>query len=123
MKKENWNKLSKNEQYVLLEKGTEPPFSGMYYKHFQKGEYVCKQCNNVLFSSEDKFDSNCGWPSFDDEINDSVKKVMDKDGRRIEILCSNCDGHLGHVFNGENLTKKNTRYCVNSISIDFKKGE
>tara|TARA_Y100000385_G_scaffold222172_1_gene232026 strand:+ start:326 stop:697 length:372 start_codon:yes stop_codon:yes gene_type:complete len=123
MKKENWNKLSKNEQYVLLEKGTEPPFSGMYYKHFQKGEYVCKQCNSVLFSSEDKFDSNCGWPSFDDEINDSVKKVMDKDGRRIEILCSNCDGHLGHVFNGENLTKKNTRYCVNSISIDFKKGE
>ena len=123
MKKENWNKLSKNEQYVLLEKGTEPPFSGKYYNHFQKGEYVCKQCNSVLFSSEDKFDSNCGWPSFDDEINDSVKKVIDKDGRRIEILCSNCDGHLGHVFNGENLTKKNTRYCVNSISIDFKKGE
>lgn len=123
MKKENWNKLSKNEQYVLLEKGTEPPFSGMYYNHFQKGEYVCKQCNSLLFSSEDKFDSNCGWPSFDDEINDSVKKVMDKDGRRIEILCRNCDGHLGHVFNGENLTKKNTRYCVNSISIDFKKGE
>jgi len=123
MKKENWNELSKNEQYVLLEKGTEPPFSGKYYNHFQKGKYICKQCNSVLFSSEDKFDSNCGWPSFDDEINDSVKKVMDKDGRRIEILCRNCDGHLGHVFNGENLTKKNTRYCVNSISIDFKKAE
>ena len=123
MKKENWNELSKNEQYVLLEKGTEPPFSGKYYNHFQKGKYICKQCNSVLFSSEDKFDSNCGWPSFDDEINDSVKKVLDKDGRRTEILCGNCNGHLGHVFNGENLTKKNTRYCVNSISIDFKKAE
>ena len=121
MKKENWNKLSKNEQYVLLEKGTEPPFSGKYYNHFQKGKYVCKQCNSVLFSSEDKFNSNCGWPSFDDEINDSVKKVMDKDGRRTEILCRNCNGHLGHIFIGENLTNKNTRYCVNSISIDFKK--
>ena len=123
MKKENWNELSKNEQYVLLEKGTEPPFSGKYYTHFQKGKYICKQCNSVLFSSEDKFDSNCGWPSFDDEINNSVKKVLDKDGRRTEILCSNCNGHLGHVFNDENLTKKNTRYCVNSISIDFKKAE
>ena len=123
MKKENWNELSKNEQYVMLEKGTEPPFSGKYYNHFEKGKYICKQCNSVLFSSEDKFDSNCGWPSFDDEINDSVKKVLDKDGRRTEILCRNCNGHLGHVFNGENLTKKNTRYCVNSISIDFKKAE
>ena len=121
MKKENWNKLSKNEQYVILEKGTEPPFSGKYYNHFQKGKYVCKQCNHELFSSEDKFDSSCGWPSFDDEIKESVKKVMDKDGRRTEILCNNCGGHLGHIFNGENLTNKNTRYCVNSISIDFKK--
>ncbi len=121
MKKENWNKLNENEQYVILEKGTEPPFSGKYYNHFQKGKYVCKQCNNELFSSEDKFDSSCGWPSFDDEIKESVKKVMDKDGRRTEILCNNCGGHLGHIFNGENLTNKNTRYCVNSISIDFKK--
>ncbi len=121
MKKENWNKLTKNEQYVILEKGTEPPFSGKYYNHFQKGKYVCKQCNIELFSSEDKFDSSCGWPSFDDEIKESVKKVMDKDGRRTEILCNNCGGHLGHIFHGENLTNKNTRYCVNSISINFKK--
>ncbi len=118
-------KISKNlteeEKYVIIEKGTEKPFSGKYLNHKENGIYCCKNCDSKLFKSTDKFNSNCGWPSFDDEIQGSVKKVLDKDGVRVEILCSNCDAHLGHIFHGEFFTPKNSRYCVNSISLEFKK--
>lgn len=112
-------KLSAAEERVIIHKGTEPPFSGEFYENNRHGKYFCKQCGTELFSSEDQFDSGCGWPSFDDEFADSVKKVTDADGRRIEILCKKCDGHLGHIFHGEGFTTKNARYCVNSISLDF----
>lgn len=113
-------KLSDKEKYVIIDKGTEAPFSGEFYENNKVGQYQCKQCGSLLFSTKDQFDSGCGWPSFDDEINDSVKKTQDQDGRRTEILCKNCDAHLGHIFHGEQITTKNTRYCVNSISLDFK---
>ena len=90
-------KLSPQEYKILIEKGTEPPFSGIYFEHFANGIYHCKQCNASLFSSKDKFHSHCGWPSFDDEINQAVKKILDEDGERMEILCANCGGHLGHI--------------------------
>ena len=112
-------KLSPQEHKILIEKGTEPPFSGIYCDHSANGIYICKQCETPLFSSENKFHSHCGWPSFDDEINQSVQKNLDEDGERTEILCVNCGGHLGHIFYGENFTKKNQRYCVNSLSLDF----
>jgi methionine-R-sulfoxide reductase len=112
-------KLTKEEEFVILHKGTEAPFSGDLYENNRRGKYLCKQCQAELFSSEDKFDSGCGWPSFDDEIIGSVKKIPDADGRRIEILCQKCDGHLGHIFHGEGFTKKSVRYCVNSISLSF----
>jgi peptide methionine sulfoxide reductase msrA/msrB len=114
-----YNKLSNEEQRIILHKGTEAPYSGKFYKHNSNGIYVCKQCNSPLYESSTKFNSGCGWPSFDDNIKGAVKRVLDKDGRRIEIVCANCDGHLGHVFNGEQFTPKNTRHCVNSVSIDF----
>lgn len=114
-----FRKLTPQEEYVILEKGTERPFSGEYCDNKKAGIYVCKQCQSELFSSKDKFDSGCGWPSFDDELNNSVKKVLDRDGRRIEILCNECQGHLGHIFSGEGFTEKNLRYCVNSISLEF----
>ncbi len=117
--KEKYNSLTPEEKYVILNKGTERPFSGEYDKFFKPGTFICRRCNSPLYSASSKFDSGCGWPAFDDEIEGAVQHVPDKDGRRIEIICKNCEGHLGHVFVGERLTSKNTRHCVNSLSIRF----
>ena len=114
-----YNKLTAEEKWVLLNKGTEYAFTGKYTDHFVEGTYICKRCNAPLYKSDDKFHSGCGWPAFDDEIKDSILREVDADGFRVEIMCKNCGGHLGHVFNGEQMTKKNTRHCVNSISIKF----
>jgi len=111
--------LTDEEKRVILNKGTELPFTGKFYKFNQKGTYVCKQCGKPLYHSDFKFDSTCGWPSFDDEIKGAVKRVPDADGSRTEIVCANCGAHLGHVFTGEGFTEKNTRHCVNSISMEF----
>lgn len=117
--KENWNKLTQEEEYVIANKGTERPFTGEYNNFKLDGTFVCRRCETTLYDSQDKFNSGCGWPSFDDDVSEHVKRVPDADGRRVEIVCANCDGHLGHVFEGERFTAKNTRHCVNSLSIKF----
>ncbi len=121
--KDEYNKLTPEEEYIIVHKGTEKPFYGEYNDFYEKGVYVCKRCNARLYNSDSKFDSSCGWPSFDDEIPGAIKRVPDKDGVRTEIVCNNCDAHLGHVFVGENYTEKDTRHCVNSLSIKFIKNE
>ncbi len=113
------NKLTKEEERVIEHKGTEAPYSGKFNDFYEDGIFTCRRCNTPLYSSKNKFSSGCGWPSFDEEIEGAVKRILDSDGMRVEITCRACGGHLGHVFEGEGFTAKNTRHCVNSISLDF----
>jgi peptide methionine sulfoxide reductase msrA/msrB len=115
----SWNELSPEEERVIVYKGTEQIWKGEFVDHHEEGDFICRRCNAPLFRSEDKFDSGSGWPAFDDAYPNAVKEIMDADGYRTEIVCANCDGHLGHVFKGEGMTSKNTRHCVNSISMNF----
>ncbi|MFO7767816.1 MAG: bifunctional methionine sulfoxide reductase B/A protein [bacterium] len=114
-----YNELTPAEKRVILEKGTEVPYTGAYHDHWEEGTYICKRCDAPLYRSKDKFDARCGWPSFDDEIEGAVTRTTDADGIRTEITCTNCGAHLGHVFLGEEFTPTDTRHCVNSLAMDF----
>lgn len=114
-----YNPLNQEETRVIRKQGTEAPFQGEYDRFFEDGTYICRQCNQPLFDAKAKFDAGCGWPAFDDHFPGSVSQILDQDGRRTEIRCSHCNGHLGHVFTGEGLTDKDTRHCVNSLSVRF----
>lgn len=116
-----YHQLTQEETRVIRDRGTEAPFQGEYDRFFQDGTYICRRCNQPLFDARAKFDAGCGWPAFDDHFPGAVKKIPDEDGRRTEIRCAHCDGHLGHVFTGEGHTEKNTRHCVNSLSVRFVK--
>jgi len=114
-----YNTLSQEETRVIINKGTERSFTGKFWDHKENGVYTCRQCNAALFPSDTKFDSGTGWPSFDDSVEGAVREIPDADARRVEIVCAECGGHLGHLFKGEGMTPKSTRHCVNSISLDF----
>lgn len=119
MQNNHLNKLTPEEERIIIDKGTEPPFSGEYDDFFRAGLFVCRRCNTPLYRSDDKFDAHCGWPAFDREISGAVLRTSDADGRRTEISCAVCGAHLGHVFTGEKLTPEDTRHCVNSLSLRF----
>jgi peptide-methionine (R)-S-oxide reductase len=119
MESTKYNELTADEIYVIEAKGTEPPFTGEYDDFYKAGTYICRRCDAPLYRSEDKFDAYCGWPAFDDEVAGAVKRLPDPDGQRIEVECAQCGGHLGHVFLGERLTMKDTRHCINSLSMKF----